>query len=200
MKNFIYIFLAVAFICFIDASAFAQTQDRRMIFDRYDCGETAADEDEPCLVELIDVQIAGQTITSGKPFVADENWLKNLKVKIKNVSGKPFVFVGVSFGLMEGLYEELAPGASWGWGFGLSRGKISNPDDEKKKISKEIVLKPDEEMELNYSDLADFYKKSRLMQVVGKMSQIVLRTATVEFEDGRQENGFLLNREKAVDN
>ncbi|MBK8812705.1 MAG: hypothetical protein IPN69_18510 [Acidobacteria bacterium] len=181
MKNVVYLYLIVAFAAFIPAPALAQTQDRRMVFDRYDCNEPATeseDKDSSCLVELVDVHVGGQKITSGKPFVADENWLKNLKVKVKNVSGKPFVFVQVSFGLIEGLYEELAPSASWGWGFGLSHGKASNSNDKKRKISKVIVLKPNEEIELTFADLADVYKKSSFMQVVGKMSQIVVRTAT----------------------
>lgn len=191
MKKFIYPFLIAAFVWLIAAPVSAQTQDRRMIFDRYDCDEPAAesgDEDSSCLVELIDVYVADQKIVSDKPFAADENWLKNLKVKIKNVSGKPFVFVGVSFGLIEGLYEELAPSASWAWGFGFNRGKESNPRAKKRKISKTVVLKPNEETELTFADLADSYESRVFMQAVKNWNQIVLRTATVEFKDGRQED------------
>ena len=197
MKNFIYLFLIAAFVAFIAPPAFAQTQDRRMIFDWYDCDEPAAesdDEDSRCLVELVDVQVAGQKITSGKPFVADGNWLKNLKVRVKNVSGKPFVFVGISFGLIEGLYEELAPSASWSWGFGLVRGKASNPNDKKRKISKIVVLKPNEETELTFADLPKEPAQSRLLEVIAKTSQIVFRPAAVEFEDGTQKDSRLFIR------
>jgi hypothetical protein len=198
MKSLIYWFSLIAFFGFIAAPVFAQTQDRRMIFDRHDCDEPASesgDEDSNCLVELVDVQIAGQKIISGKTFIADENWLKNLKVKIKNVSGKPFVFVGVDFGLIEGLYEELAPSASWGWAFSLHRGEASSSNDKKRRISKLVVLKPNEEMELNFDDLSDFNKKSsQLMQVIGKTSQIVFITASVEFNDGEQKDSHLFIR------
>lgn len=194
MKKFIYLFLIAAFIWLIAVPVSAQTQDRRIILDRYDCDEPAAesgDEDSNCLVELIGVYVADQKIVSGKVFTADENWLKNLKVKIKNVSGKPFVFVGVSFGLIEGLYEELAPSASWAWGFGLYRGKQSNPRAKKKKISKTVVLKPNEETELTFADLPNSYTNSRFMQVVKEWNKIVLITATVEFKDGRQEDSHI---------
>jgi hypothetical protein len=198
MKNFIRLFLTVAFVGFVVAPAFAQTQDRIMIFDRL-CDEPAAeseDEDSDCLVELIDIQIDGKKITSGKPFIADENWMKNLKVRIRNVSGKPFVAVGLSFGLIEGLYEELAPSASWSWAFGFHRGKSSNPYDENRKISNVVILKPNKEIELTFDDLPELYKKSSLMQVVGKQSQIVFISATVEFKDGKQEDSELFIKKK----
>ncbi len=190
--------MAIALVGFSVVTAYAQTQDRRMIFDRL-CDEPAAqsdDDDSDCLVELVDVHIGSQKITSGKPFVADENWMKNLKVRIRNVSGKSFVFVGVSFGLIEGMYEQLAPSASWGWAFGFSRGKASNPYDENRKISDVVVLKPNKEIELTFDDLPELYKKSSLMQVVGKQSQIVFITATVEFKDGKQEDSELFVKKK----
>lgn len=199
MKSFIFLFPIIVFVGLFSATVFAQTQDRRMIFDEYECREPAAeskDEDSNCLVELVNVQIDGQKITSGKMFVADENWLKNLKVKVKNVSGKPFVFVGVSFGLIEGLYEELAPSASWGWEFGFYRGYASNPNDKKRKISKKVILKPNEEIELTFDDIPDFHKSSGLLRVVGRMSQIVLKTAFVEFEDGKQDDSFIFFKRK----
>ena len=191
-------FLVIAFVGVIAAPVHAQTQERRMIFDRL-CDEPAAeseDEDNDCLVELIDIQINDQKVTSGKPFVADENWMKNLKVRVRNVSRKPFVFVGIGFGLIEGLYEELAPSASWQWGFGFYRGKPSNPYDENRKISDVVVLKPNKEIELTFNDLPELYKKSGLMDVAGKMSQIVFISAQVEFKDGKQEDSELFIRKK----
>ena len=187
--SFRYLSLITAFVAFISAPAFAQTMERRMVLDRHDCDEPASkseDEDSNCLVELISVQIAGTKIVSGKPFISDENWLSNLKVRLRNVSGRPFFFVGVSFGLIEGLYEELSPGASWGWGFGLFRGTPSDKNSEKRKFSKTVVLRPNEEIELTFSDLPTSYSQSPLMQVVGRMSQIVLITSTIEFGDGSQ--------------
>ncbi len=169
-----------------------------MTFDRL-CDEPAAeddDEDSRCLVELIDITINGKKITSGKPFVADENWMKELKIRIRNISGKPFIAVGVSFGLIEGLYEKLAPSASWAWGFGFNRGKFSNPYDENRKISEIVVLKPKEEMQLTFDDLPDLYENSRLMQVAGKQSQIVFISATVEFKDGKQKDSDLFIKKK----
>lgn len=197
MKNFIHLLLVFSFIGFSGLTASAQTQDRRMIFDKL-CVESAADsadEDSNCLVKLVDVRIGNQQITSGKPFVADENWMKNLKVRIRNVSGKPFVSVGVSFGLLEGLYEELAPSASWGWKFGFYRGKASNPYDENRKISDVVVLKPNEEIELTFDDLPEL-QKSGLIEVAGKISQIVFIYATVEHKDGKQDRLFIRKKQK----
>lgn len=192
MKRFICLLSGIVFVGLFSAPVFAQMQDRRMIFDRYECNEPATeskDEDSKCLIELVNVEIAGQKIASDKTFVADAGWLKNLKVRVKNVSGKPLVFVGVSFGMIEGLYEELAPSASWGWGFGLYRGQASNPNDAERKTSKHIILKPNKEIELTFADLRD--PDARLLEAAGRMSQIVLRTAIVVFEDGKQVDSFL---------
>jgi hypothetical protein len=193
MKSFIYLFLVVGFVEFVTAPVLAQTQDRRMIFDSRECYETAAErkeEDSECLVELVDVHIAGQKITSGKMFVADATWLENLKVKVKNVSGKSIVYVSVTFELIEGLYES-PPMGSFRPIFFFDRGNVSDPKDEKREISKNVVLKPNEEIELNFTDLPDF-GKSALMQRVGKIGQIVMSDAVVEFEDGKQVRSDLL--------
>ncbi len=194
MKSFIYLFLVVVFVGFVIAPVLAQTQDRRVIFDSCECYETAAErkkKDSECLVELVDVHIAGQKITSRKIFVADETWLENLKVKVKNVSGKPFAYISVDFELIEGLDTSLLHDGSFRPLAIFDRGSLSNPKYKKRKISKNIVLKPNEEIELNFTDLQDFGKPS-VMMVVGKTSQIVIRRTFVEFEDGKQVGSDLL--------
>lgn len=198
MSYFIHLLLAICLTSLSVTIASAQTQDRRLIFDRL-CNDPAVeskDEDSDCLVELIDIQIGSQKITSGKPFVADENWIKNLKVRIRNISGKPFVFVGVSFGLIEGMYENLAPSASWGWAFGFYRGKASTPYGENRKVSKVVVLAPNKELELTFDNLPKPNKKSRLLEVSGKMRQIVFITARVEFKGGKHKDSYLFIRKQ----
>lgn len=200
MRNFIHLLFVIALVGFSFANtSSAQTQDRIMIFENT-CDKPAAesdDEDNRCLVELVDVRIGDQKITSEKSFVADENWMKNLKVRIKNVSGKPFVFASVDFGLIEGLYEKPAPTASWSSGFIFSRGKESDPFNGNIKISDEVVLEPNKEIELTFDDLPSFYRDLTTLETLGKMSQIVLTTAAVEFKDGKQKDSFLfIKRQK----
>ncbi len=183
MKNIVFPILIVLLFATL---AFTQTQDRRIVFDRANCDDPAAeskDKDSDCFVELISVHIGNQTITSGKPISADENWLKELRVRVRNVSGRSFVAFGVAFGVIEGLYQELGPYESWGWGFALYRGKFSNPDDKKRKISKVVVLKPNEETELNFANYDPLFPVADLSR---KMRQIVLRYAFVEFRNGKQ--------------
>ncbi len=190
-------------ILFLSFSVIAQTKERRIVFNEYTCNQPRSeskDDDSNCLVELKEIFIGSEKIVSGKTFTADENWLKNLKIKIKNVSGKPFIAVAVSFGLIEGLNEKLAPSASWGWVFSLFRGKFSDPNDKKRKISKVVVLKQNEETELTFSDFPssgvyNVYRSAKFEQVIRNWQQIVMKTAFVELKNGTQKDSFLFMKE-----
>lgn len=197
MNTFTRLLLTFLFALLFASSVLAQTQDRVIFYDGL-CEESSDDsEDEAnkCLLELIDIQVAGKPVVSGKQFVADENWLKNLKIRVKNISGKPFVYVAVGFGLIEGLHEELAPSASWKYGFVFSSGKPSN-QITKTKVSRKIVLKPNEEIELTYSNLPELYKQVLGKASEGTFSKSVFVSATVEFRNGEQKDSRLPVRNK----
>ena len=183
-------FLICVLLCTLNICG--QKKERILIYDRL-CSNPASasrDKDSDCLVELVDLRIGDDKIISGKPFTADENWLKDLRVKVRNVSGKPFVFIQVAFGLMAGLNDELGPSESWAWGFGFFRGKYSDPLSGVKP-SKEIVLKPNEVIELSFVD-----SDASTNEMLNKHSfqKAVFRLADIQFKNGTLRDSYFFSR------
>jgi hypothetical protein len=50
--------------------------------------------DEP--MKVISIKVKGKTIESHKRFVEEDDWLKSLTIKLKNVSNKPIIFFEIS--------------------------------------------------------------------------------------------------------
>ena len=50
-------------------------------------------------VEVVSVRVKGEDVAPGRPFAADDDWLRGLTITVKNVSDKPLIFVGLSLRL-----------------------------------------------------------------------------------------------------
>lgn len=80
-------------------------------------------------LEIVDIAVGGKSITLGESFAADDEWLKNLTVRIKNVSNLTFSTVQMNF-----LLPEIMPGGPlvnlcFGCG-GVSTGETISPGEE----------------------------------------------------------------------
>jgi hypothetical protein len=47
-------------------------------------------------VEVVSVRVKGEAVEPGRSFVAGDDWLHGLTFRVKNVSDKPLMFVGLS--------------------------------------------------------------------------------------------------------
>jgi hypothetical protein len=56
-------------------------------------------------LEIMDIAVGGKSITIGQSFAADDEWLKNLTVRVKNVSG-----LNISSIQMDLFLPEIMPG------------------------------------------------------------------------------------------
>lgn len=185
------------FTLLLSLSTFAQTQNRVIYFSdkTIEFDEQSAGDDEAPSLELIYIQIAGNQITSGKQFAADENWLKNLKIRVKNVSSKPIAYLELVFGLLEDIDEELEPSASWRFAFGFQCGK---PIENKAKVKTkdEILLQPNEEVELTYESMNELTKSTFAKTGEGTFHKAQFRIARVQFETGEEKDSYLFIRKK----
>src|SRR5437763_6711179 len=77
------------------------------------------------LLELTEVQVAGQQIDFDKPFSAGDDWLRTLKLKVKNISGKSISFFRISFELFKDKDEKSKPYDSVEYAIQLRHGKPS---------------------------------------------------------------------------
>ena len=80
------------------------------------------------ILEIVDVTIAGKSVTLGETFPADDEWLKNLTVRIKNISNTRIAKVQLSLFL-----PQIMPGGpmvTLFYGRGDASGKSIEPGEE----------------------------------------------------------------------
>ena len=91
-------------------AASLHAQDRERLITRAKSGMVPGMSLEPggalvqadvVAIEIIEIKVAGVPVTLGQPFTAGEDWLKDLTVRVRNVSAKPMVWVSMGFGMPE---------------------------------------------------------------------------------------------------
>jgi hypothetical protein len=139
------------------------------------------EEDAEVLLELVEIKVAGKRVTLGQPFDADENWLKDTTLRVRNISRKPIVAFGVGGGLLEGVGEELPHRASYRYGVAWNWGEGFDPEKEKPAGA---VLKPGETVELGYSNVSVLTRKSLAKEGEGAFCKLQFMAPAVQFADG----------------
>src|SRR5829696_1108226 len=76
-----------------------QVKDRLIPFPAW---ASSFDKDEDVPLEIVGIRIAGRPVILGQPFAADSSWLKQMTLRVKNISGKPILAFGVGAGLLGG--------------------------------------------------------------------------------------------------
>jgi hypothetical protein len=141
---------------------------------------SSSEEDESQL-ELVEIKVAGRPIVLGQSFDAAENWLKDMTLRVKNISKKPIVAFGIGGGLLKGIEEELPLyssfqyGIAWNWGKGF---------DSKKEKSKGIVFRPGETVELSYVNVSQLGRKVLAKEGEGAFCKLKFMSPSIQYEDG----------------
>jgi hypothetical protein len=113
--------LALFLVFAFSAGTTAQPEQRIIRADRPEYSEDALP-----ILEVQSLKIGGRAVSLNEAFIGDENWLKDLKITVKNVSEKDLRCVGVWMGVLEGLDTKLEPYASWGWKINYTNGQCGN--------------------------------------------------------------------------
>jgi len=128
-------------------------------------------------LEIVDITVAGRSITVGHPFPAADDWLRSLKFRMRNISGQPIRGARISFDLPETSIENRSLGFSLEYVNGLSTGI---PADEQKGIM------PDEEFEFQFDD-AQYERHRKFVSertTLASFSKVRITWTAVRFEDG----------------
>jgi len=177
----IMIVLCVAAVLVDVHSATAQTKKR--IIDLLSPESPAKHKDEIDL-EIVEIKIAGRPIALGQSFDADDNWLKDMTLRVKNVGTKPIAFFDIGGALFERMDEELAWDQSFRYLFAWNWGRDST---RKKKRLKGPALKPGESVELTYAN-ADSFQLSTIAQGKGEgaFCKLEFTAWAIEYIDGTE--------------
>jgi hypothetical protein len=169
--------LCVAVVLIGVTVATAQTKTRLLPFPAWSLDDT----DDEVSLELVEIKIAGKRIGLDKSFEADENWLKNMTLQVKNVGTKPIVAFGIGGGLLTRIDEELPAYASFEYGIGWTWGKQFDPDKEK---SKSTTLKPGEIVELAYRNVDSLTRKVLAKAGEGTFCKLKFMAPGIQYADG----------------
>jgi hypothetical protein len=169
-----FVMLTLLFVC----PVVAQVKSRLVPFPEW---ASSYDEDEETPLELVEIKVAGKSIILGQPFDADEKWLKNMTLRVKNISNKPIIAFGVGGGLLGGVDEELPPHASFADGIGWQWGKTFDPEKEKPSGA---ALKPGEVAELSYANVDELTRKVLVKEGEGAFSKLKFMAPGAQYEDG----------------
>jgi hypothetical protein len=158
-------------------AATAQTKKRLVPLPEWSLDNT----DDEVSLELVGINLAGKPIALDKPFDADENWLKNMTLRVKNVGTKPIVAFGVGGGLLRGVTEELPDHASFEYGVGWNWGKNFNPDKEKHHGP---VLNVGDTIELSYADVDALTRRVLAKEGEGAFCKLKFMGPAIQYADG----------------
>lgn len=134
-------------LAFASITIIAQTESRIIRMEKR--GEGARR-----YLEITSFKVGNTEINFNESFVADENWLKNIKVKVKNISGRNITCVGLSLGLLEGIDDKLEFYESWRYVLGFYKGKCSSG---KSKSNSKLLLKDGESVVLTSADVPKMF-------------------------------------------
>ena len=139
------------------------------------------EEGEEIQLELVEIKVAGNPVLLGQPFDADEDWVKKMTLRVKNISNKPIVAFGVGGGLLTSIDEELPPYASFQYGIGWNWGKGFNPAKEKLRGA---VLKPGEVVELSYVNVDQLTRKVLAQAGEEAFCKLKFMAPSIQYADG----------------
>jgi len=140
-------------------------------------------------LEIVQIELAGKPLTLGQPFASNENWLKDLKITIRNASTKAITHFAFGGGLIKSLDEELKISESYQEGIAWKFGKYFDPQKEKEKG---ITLQSGEVVELTYVDVDPYYTRATQSER-GAFCKLEIGPSVVQFEDGTVDPSSRIN-------
>lgn len=159
-------------------AAAGQAKDRLIPFPDW---ASSFEKDDEVPLEIVEIKVAGRPVILGQPFAADGDWLKQMTLRVKNISDKPILAFGVGAGLLGGVDEELPPQASFQYGVNWQWGKESG---RRKRRPNEPVFKPGEVVELSYAHVDGLTRKVLAKEGEGAFRKLKFMGPAVLYADG----------------
>jgi hypothetical protein len=169
--------------------------------------------EEETILELTDLKVAGRKVPFDQAFDADNDWLKTLVFRVKNIGHKPIAAIVLIFGLLERTDEELPAYASFQYGLQFIQSKGAAAKQSRSKLP--VLIQPGEETELTAEGCRPYGLREVDRSLSGEKQKSVsfslaaalgsrfrraeMMSAKVQFTDGTVGDAQLLVRSKCDD-
>ncbi len=142
---------------------------------------------EAKVLEIVDMKVAGESITIGHLFTANEAWLNTLTFRVRNISGKTIKDFGFGVAFPEINANGRTPMFSI---------KYYGAESTKGDAGPRKRLMPDEEVDLKLAEDQLEVMRQVSMKLTGtsNLSKVNILPGLVTFEDGSGIGGFSLQR------
>jgi len=132
-------------------------------------------------LNVVSIKVRGKPVESDKKFVEEDDWLKGLTIKLKNVSNKPIIFIEIS--LRFPATEERPDGPEPSYVRTLRYGREPSPDALTLPDQPKPVM-PNDTVEINLTDEDHETINAALVQLGYQRSKYVkMLLRTVIFDD-----------------
>lgn len=138
------------------------------------------------VVEVVGFSLGGMALTPDQVFQADDDWLTNLRVTVRNISGKPISHLRMTFALPEAKFIQDGRNYSMGLSLEHKAGATANKGGAEMKI-----IQPGDEVELVYFETGVPFREE-IAGKTGVKSITILQyggDVTAFFVDGSQWDG-----------
>ena len=129
-------------------------------------------------LDIVGILVDGKPVTLRQPFVAGDEWMRDLKVRVKNISGKPIIRATLGFSLPE-TKDRYANGVlAIDFRYGTAASGRAGEEEPK-------MVMPGEEFELTRTrQLYEIHQKFIVEQSgLTRISRLTIATASARFDD-----------------
>jgi hypothetical protein len=173
------IFKTMIFLLYGVTPALAQAPDKVVSWSEFPMGRITQVAPNMRLspveesLEMVDTTVDGKSIAIGEPFTASEDWIRNLTVRVRNISGQKIHSIEMSI-----VLPDVTLNDGRNYGFALRGG--STPAGKQKPIM------PGEEVELKWIEIEYQKFKERSVQLngVAHITKAKIGMTAVLFTDG----------------
>jgi hypothetical protein len=140
------------------------------------------------VIEVLEFRVGGERVVPGQAFPAGSDWLRNLSVRVRNISTKPISYLSMSFIVPAARFTEN--GRDYQMTYSVAHGEENTKKDGEPKTK---AILPGEEAELVCSAWMDRVLMQDIEKKAGIKDIAEIKTGSIKaiFTDGDNFNGSM---------
>jgi hypothetical protein len=149
-----------------------------------------------CPIKIVGLETGKRKISLGKPFPDDDDWIKGLRIRVKNFSDKSLTHVGIRIDFERPASQANLAGAVWDLWYGLNPFSIRPDEDIPPPLVRLIEPHETELIELSETEYEAMRVFLTEVSFPASIERIHVSIYTIGFTDGTAWAGQLYRRDR----